>query len=60
MRRLLVGDQRAPGENRYMAVIPPNLNRRSFDGLNHTTTGLSPDRLGEGLHSLAFVHAHAV
>ena len=46
--------------DRHMAVIPPNLNRRSLDGLNHTTTGLSPDRLGEGLHSLAFVHAHAV
>ena len=60
MRGLPVGDQRAPGEDRHMAVIPPNLNRRSIDGLNHTTTGLSPDRLGEGLHSLAFVHAHAV
>ena len=60
MRGLLVGYQGAPGEDRQMTVIPPDLNRRSLDGLNHATTGLSPDRLGEGLHSLAFVHAHGL
>jgi hypothetical protein len=43
-----------------MAVVPPNFDGRSLNGLNHTATGLSPDGLGEGLHSLAFVDAHVV